>query len=196
MSEPSNADIDAATAALATNGDPVRPYQVEAVARAIAEARTDQPLIADIVAMARADAAAEAYARRADEIERLQKFADACRANLIDLRTALALIREAVEQHAPPGSVTAGEHVGPEPAEEAEAIVRGIDAIAAEARAQERERCANKHDEWCAKQKQLAAEWQVEGKAWQAAFNLTEASVHERSAAAIRALPAPEGEHG
>ena len=43
---------------------------------------------------------------------------------------ALDLIREAVEQLAPPGSVTPREQLGPDPIEEAEALVRGIAAIA------------------------------------------------------------------
>ena len=43
---------------------------------------------------------------------------------------ALRMIRETVEQHAPPGSVPPGEHVGPEYTDEAAAIVKGIMAIA------------------------------------------------------------------
>ena len=46
-------------------------------------------------------------------------------------RPALLAIREAVEELAPPSSVPNGEYLGPEPMREAEAIVRGIHAIAA-----------------------------------------------------------------
>jgi len=44
-------------------------------------------------------------------------------------RAAMALIREAVEDCAPPGSVPRGEYFGPEFTVEAEALVRGIYAI-------------------------------------------------------------------
>lgn len=47
-----------------------------------------------------------------------------------DARAALALIREAVEDCAPPGSVPRDECLGPEFTVEAEALVRGIYAIA------------------------------------------------------------------
>ena len=47
-----------------------------------------------------------------------------------DARAAMALIREAVEDCAPPGSVTRDEYVSPEFTAEAEALVRGIYAIA------------------------------------------------------------------
>lgn len=50
--------------------------------------------------------------------------------NLSAAWRALALIREAVEELAPPGSVTAREWLGPDPMQEAEALVRGIKAIA------------------------------------------------------------------
>ena len=40
------------------------------------------------------------------------------------------MIREAVEAHAPPGSVPAEEYVEPPFTAEAEALVKGIDAIA------------------------------------------------------------------
>ena len=43
---------------------------------------------------------------------------------------ALRMIREIVEQHAPPGSVLPGEHVGPEYTDGAAAIVQGILAMA------------------------------------------------------------------
>ena len=39
---------------------------------------------------------------------------------------ALRMIRDVVEQHAPPGSVPPGEHVGPEYTDEAAAIIKGI----------------------------------------------------------------------
>ena len=42
---------------------------------------------------------------------------------------ALRLIRECVEQHAPPGSVPPGEHVRPEYTDEAAALIKGILAI-------------------------------------------------------------------
>ena len=47
---------------------------------------------------------------------------------------ALRLIREAVEELAPPGSIPNDEYLGPEPMREAEAIIRGIDAIARQSR--------------------------------------------------------------
>jgi len=50
-------------------------------------------------------------------------------ANLRGLWAALRLIREAVEDCAPPGSVANGEYLLPEPEIEAEALVRGIYAI-------------------------------------------------------------------
>ena len=47
-----------------------------------------------------------------------------------NLSVALAMIREAIEDCAPPGSVPSREYVTPEPWLEAEALVRGIYAIA------------------------------------------------------------------
>jgi hypothetical protein len=47
-----------------------------------------------------------------------------------DARTAMALIREAVEDCAPPGSVTREGYLTPEFTVQAEALVRGIYAIA------------------------------------------------------------------
>lgn len=44
---------------------------------------------------------------------------------------ALRMVREAVEAHAPAGSLPARETVGPEPAHEAEALIAAILAIAA-----------------------------------------------------------------
>lgn len=43
---------------------------------------------------------------------------------------ALRMIREAVEAHAPAGSLPAREHTGPHPSEEAEALIAAIVAIA------------------------------------------------------------------
>jgi hypothetical protein len=50
--------------------------------------------------------------------------------NFRELWAALRLIRETVEQLAPPGAVPNDEHLGPEPTREAKAIIRGIHAIA------------------------------------------------------------------
>jgi hypothetical protein len=47
-----------------------------------------------------------------------------------DARAALLMIREVVEQHAPPGSVSSEEMVEPRFVKEAEVLVRGILAIA------------------------------------------------------------------
>jgi hypothetical protein len=47
-----------------------------------------------------------------------------------DARTALALIREAIEDRAPPGSVTREDLLSPVFTVQAEALVRGIYAIA------------------------------------------------------------------
>ena len=68
-----------------------------------------------------------------DEIElepyqRLSK--DQIAANFHELWSALRKIREAVEVLAPPGSVPNDEYVTSEPMREAEAIIRGIHAIA------------------------------------------------------------------
>jgi hypothetical protein len=68
-----------------------------------------------------------------DEIElepyqRLSK--DEIDAEHRDLWAALRAIREAVEELAPPGSVPNDEYLSPEPMREAEAITRGIHAIA------------------------------------------------------------------
>jgi hypothetical protein len=70
-----------------------------------------------------------------DEIElepyqRLSK--DQIAANFHELWAALRKIREAVEELAPPGSVPNDEYLTPEPVREAEAIIRGIRAIAGE----------------------------------------------------------------
>ena len=50
--------------------------------------------------------------------------------NMRELWAALRLIRETVEGLAPPGSVPNSEYLAPEPLREAEAIIRGIHAIA------------------------------------------------------------------
>lgn len=52
------------------------------------------------------------------------------RALAADARAALRMIREAVELHAPPGSVPSEEMVEPPFVKEAEVLVRGILAIA------------------------------------------------------------------
>jgi hypothetical protein len=52
-----------------------------------------------------------------------------------DARTASALIREAVEDCVPPGSVTREDYLPPDFAAQAEALVRGIYAIAGRVRA-------------------------------------------------------------
>ena len=53
------------------------------------------------------------------------------RALATDARAALRMIREAVEQYAPPGSVPSEEMVEPPFVKEAEVLVKGILAIAA-----------------------------------------------------------------
>ena len=53
------------------------------------------------------------------------------RAITADARAALRMIREVVEQHAPPGSVPSEEMVAPPFVKEAEVLVKGILAIAA-----------------------------------------------------------------
>ena len=50
--------------------------------------------------------------------------------NVRELREALKAIREVVEELAPPGTVPNEEHLTPEPMVEAEALIRGIQAIA------------------------------------------------------------------
>lgn len=52
--------------------------------------------------------------------------------NVRELREALKAIREAVEELAPPGTVRNDEYMTPEPMLEAEALIRGIHAIAGE----------------------------------------------------------------
>jgi hypothetical protein len=55
---------------------------------------------------------------------------DQLAAKFRELWAALRLIRETVEEMAAPGSVPNDEYLTPEPMREAEAIVRGIHAIA------------------------------------------------------------------
>lgn len=50
--------------------------------------------------------------------------------NVRELREALKAIRQVVEELAPSGTVPSEEHLTPEPMLEAEAIIRGIHAIA------------------------------------------------------------------
>lgn len=56
---------------------------------------------------------------------------DQYRALAADARAALRMIREAVELHAAPGSVPSEEAIEPPFVKEAEALVKGILAIAA-----------------------------------------------------------------
>ena len=56
---------------------------------------------------------------------------DQYRALAANARAALRMIREVVEQHAPPGSVPSEETVEPPFVKEAEVLVKGILAIAA-----------------------------------------------------------------
>ena len=65
-----------------------------------------------------------------DAIARLELERDVFRNNIANCRAALRMIREAVETHAPPGSVPAEEYVEPPFTAEAEALVKGILAIA------------------------------------------------------------------
>jgi hypothetical protein len=50
--------------------------------------------------------------------------------NMRGCRAALRMIREVIEMHAPPGSVPSEEHVEPPFTAEAEALVRGVLALA------------------------------------------------------------------
>ena len=72
------------------------------------------------------------------ENERLRHELAAGRANLHALWSALALIREAIEELAPAGAMRSSEVLmgshGPEPHQEAEMLIRGIQAIAADRR--------------------------------------------------------------
>ena len=66
-----------------------------------------------------------------DAIARLERERQIFRDNIQNCRAALRMIREAVESNAPPGSVPAEEYVEPPFTAEAEALVKGILAIAA-----------------------------------------------------------------
>ena len=83
----------------------------------------------------REDPARELKRLRAEN-ERLRHELAAGRANLQELWQALALIRDAIEGLAPVGAMRSSEAVmgaqGPEPPYEAEELIRGIQAIAAE----------------------------------------------------------------
>lgn len=67
-----------------------------------------------------------------------------------DARAALALIREAVEDCAPPGSVVREDYLTPDFTLHAEALVRGIYAIAESAEARSRGHCltAPNYEAW------------------------------------------------
>jgi hypothetical protein len=64
-----------------------------------------------------------------EAIARLEREREVFRNNIKNCRAALRMIREAVETHAPPGSVPAEEHGEPPFTAEAEALVKGIIAI-------------------------------------------------------------------
>jgi hypothetical protein len=66
--------------------------------------------------------------------ELMTQAAEQALANYRAAREALALVRQTVEELAPPGTVTNNEQIGPDPIEEAEALIRGIEAIAAQNR--------------------------------------------------------------
>ena len=54
-----------------------------------------------------------------------------CTANVREAWSALRMIREALEQHCPPGTVPNSEHLEPTFTAEAIALVKAIDALAA-----------------------------------------------------------------
>lgn len=64
------------------------------------------------------------------ERARQRRLRRARQQNIADLWAALTIVRRAVEDCAPPGSVLNDEYLLPEPHREAEALVRGIYAIA------------------------------------------------------------------
>ena len=66
-----------------------------------------------------------------DAISCLELKRQVFRDNIKNCRAALRMIRETVETNAPPGSVPAEEYVEPPFTAEAEALVKGILAIAA-----------------------------------------------------------------
>ena len=65
-----------------------------------------------------------------ETIARLELERQIFRDNIKNCRAALRMIRETVETNAPPGSVPAEEYVEPPFTAEAEALVKGILAIA------------------------------------------------------------------
>ena len=66
-----------------------------------------------------------------DAVARLEHERQVFSENIKNCRAALRMIREAVETHAPPGAVPAEEYVETPFTAEAEALVKGILAIAA-----------------------------------------------------------------
>jgi hypothetical protein len=74
------------------------------------------------------------YFTRRDQIARLAHRDRIALETYRDARTAMALIREAVEDCAPPGSVPREDYLTPEFTVQAEALVRGIYAIAGRSR--------------------------------------------------------------
>jgi hypothetical protein len=95
--------------------------------------RTPSEIRGRIMEIAEADAIGDPSLLRNGLIDRDSTALETYR----DARAALALIREAVEDCAPPGSVVREDYLAPEFTIHAEALVRGIYAIAerAEARA-------------------------------------------------------------
>ena len=69
-----------------------------------------------------------------EALARLERERQVFRDNIKNCRAALRMIREAVETHAPPGSVPPEDHVEPPFTAEADALVKGILAIAARKR--------------------------------------------------------------
>lgn len=65
-----------------------------------------------------------------DPIAQLAHEREVFRDNIVNCRAALRMIREAIETHAPPGAVPAEEFVEPPFTAEAEALVKGILALA------------------------------------------------------------------
>ena len=69
-----------------------------------------------------------------DAVARLERERQVLRDNIKNCRAAVRMIQEAVETHAPLGSVPSEEYVEPPFTAEAEALVKGILAIAARSR--------------------------------------------------------------
>ena len=63
--------------------------------------------------------------------ERTDDVDAVCTANVREAWSALRLLREALEQHCPPGTVPNSEYLAPTFMAEAEALLKGIDALAA-----------------------------------------------------------------